>query len=243
MTHEEARALIDARFTTGLDAAQNKALRAHLRENAASRRYYDKVADLEAAMGGDVAVEARLHALGAPEPAHPVRRRRGWIVGLAAAAAIALGVGLWLRPTTPEWGVKSGGGTVEAGIRLFRKPASGAVQAVEAEVTRGDGLLVSYTNPKDGPRHLGVVARDATGQLRWIQPAWTDPKARPTAIPIEQGVADRELPQVVHHDLPAGALEVCAIFVDTPRAVPDWDAELSRSWPPKTGRCQQVTVR
>lgn len=252
MTHDAARALIDARFVDGLDPAQTAELRAHLRDCAACRAYYDRIAELEQALGGDAAVNARLHALGAPAPASvsppstggsTAPRRRGWLIGLAAAAALALGVGLLLRPAPPAYTVKSGGGAVTATIRLFRQSGDGTVHALDTALTRGEGVLVSYTNPKDGPSHLGVVARDASGALRWLQPAWTDAAARPTAVPIAQGVADRELPQVVHHALPAGPLEICAIFLDEPRAVPAWDVELSAAWPPPDATCRQVTVR
>lgn len=247
MTHDQVRALIDRQFADGpLPPLEDQALRAHVRGCAACRAYYDRVAELEARLGGDAAIVERLRARGLPAgglPAEPARPRRRWIPAVALAASVAIGVGIWWGRTAPaEWGVKGGGARGAARIVVFHQAADGAVKRADGSIRAADGLLVSYTNPQGGAGYLGVVGRAEDGQLFWIQPPWTDARARPSSVAIARGVADRELPQVVHHALPTGPLEICGIFTAEARAVPEWDAALSRQWPPAGADCHRVEV-
>lgn len=242
MTHDQIRALIDAQFADGpLPPLQDQALRAHVRKCTNCKVYYDRVSELEIRLSGDQAVIERLQARGRP-PAKTNHRRR-WIGGLAAAAGVALAVGLWRSaPEAPEWTPKGSDGAATMSTRIFHKPIDGEAQRLGDRMRASDGLLVSYTNPKGGATHLAVVARDAHGRVLWVQPPWTDPAARPQSAAIQQGVADHELPAVIHHDLKAGALDICSVFGDAPRDIATWDAELAQAWPPRGAHCRRVEV-
>lgn len=257
MTHDDARALIDTQFADGpLPPLQDQALRAHVRKCSPCKAYYDRTADLEAGFGGDAPVVERLLARGAPAPqvdAQPTRPRARIgaraIGGLAIAAGIILAVGLWSRgpQDPPEWTPKGAAGAVARTTRLFHQPAGGKTQRLAEQMRATDGLLVSYTNPQattsePTATHLAVVARDAGGRVLWIQPPWTDPAARPQTLPIQAGVADQELPGVIHHDFKAGPLEICSVFGHAPRDVAGWDTELTQTWPPKGATCRRVEV-
>lgn len=244
--HDKFRALIDTQFADGpLPPLHDQLLRAHVRKCSNCKAYYDRVAHLEGALGGDAAVVARLQARGAPAARVDGRgHRRRWIGGLAAAAGVALAVGLWLRgpQAPPAWTPKGSDGVAPTATRLFHQPPGGEATALGDTLGAADGLLVSYTNPVDGPTHLAVVARDVHGRVLWVHPPWTDPAERPQTVAIQQGVADHELPTVIHHDFKAGPLEICSVFGAAPRDVAAWDAELSRSWPPKGADCRRVEV-
>lgn len=243
MDHDRARALIARQFADGpLPPLEDQALRAHVRRCDSCRAYYDRVGDLETGMGGDAAVIARLQARGAPAVVTAAPRRR-WIAPLALAAGVLLAVGVWwARTPEPEWGVKGGGAAVDARITLFHQTADKQVKRVDGVIAARDGLLVSYTNPKDGAGYLAVVARSASGDLHWLAPVWTDPGAAPKSQPIDRGVADHEIPRVVHHDFASGTLEVCGIFSAAPHAIPDLDRKLSANWPPAPADCHRLEV-
>jgi Tol biopolymer transport system component len=103
-------------------------------------------AGLEGERDGAVPAPQRL-----PEPLAVPKRPNGWrlVLGLAAAAAVTFGVGLWLRKTDRIWRNPVAGARFEA-VTDFE----GVAQA--AAVSR-DGQFVAFVADRDGPVDLWLT--------------------------------------------------------------------------------------
>ena len=249
MTHADARRLIERQVELGTALGQREAqaLRAHLRRCEACRHHYDRAVALERALeGGSTTPKTqadRVVVLGPPKPAAPI----GWAPVLVAAAAATV---LWLHPWAPKRVAEpppealARGGTAEgrrAWVALYTRRGD-VVQPADGRLRPGDGILVAYTTLKDSPaRHIAVAARSLPpGPVRWLHPAY-EAGQRPQSVPIEVGVADRELPAVVYLDGLTPPLEVCAMFTDEPLQIPEIDAVLEQGGPwPAGADCHRL---
>ncbi len=240
----EARARVDRQVAEGpLPPLEAQVLRAHLRGCDACRRYYDRAVDLEALLEGRDVPEAQVERLVALGPPPPARRRLPVVpIGLAVAAAAAVTF-VALRDEPPEFQARGGGGGVAASFAVFAL-RDGEPRRTET-VRRGEGLLFAYTNPTGSAHRFVIIAgRDAAGRAHWFHPAFASPDDDPRSVPVEAGVADRELPEAVYVDAAPGPMQVCAVFTASPLRVRDADLALERdgSWPPGARVCKMLTV-
>jgi hypothetical protein len=90
-----------------------------------------------------------------------------------------------------------------------------------ARIKKNARLEVSYRNARsEKPVYFMAFGIDATGEVRWYYPAWTDPQANPTSILLPPSKGKR-LDDAVAHDLPTGSYRLVTWFTDSPHAVRD----------------------
>ena len=205
---------------------------AELREmTAALRRRPDWVASTDLTS----AVASRVREI---EPSVQSRRPRRalWLsagVAVVAAAAILL--------VAAPWRSDGGGPNLDGEPRAKGGAAADPDRWVGIALATADGqpigdslpargeVMVSYTNLGPEPyTHLMVFALDGTGDVRWFYPAWQDEAANPAAIPIEPGVAERVLPDLVEHTFTQGdGVVVFGLFLRRPLTVREVEAALA----------------
>jgi hypothetical protein len=71
---------------------------------------------------------------------------------------------------------------------------------------------------------LGV---DEHGAVYWYYPAWTDPSATPSALPISTSGGLVELPDAIRHPLRDKQLRLLSIFTNQPLTVRQVEERLS----------------
>lgn len=215
---------IDDHFAGRLAPGAERRLREHLPTCAACRSRYERHALLERLRPGRASAKDRLaRSLGLRRPRRPwsswLLRPRAQLALVGAAVALLVVI---LRPgAQSDLGFRPRGGSLETvaqSVELVRVPQQGRPELVLDEIQASDELGVRYRNPK-GRRYLLVFARDTHDHFYWYFPAWTDAALDPIAVPIERGAELRELGEVVGHDLDTDALQVTAIFTDTPLSV------------------------
>ena len=171
----------------------------------------------------------------------PPRRAAGWrwpaLVGFAGACVAAVAL-LVVRPASrspddADFRAKSatakaaGAPELWAGVMAYRVAGKGAPARLGEHLSRGDGLMFSYTNL--GPRpftHVMVFAVDAEGEVRWFYPAYETVGTNPSSIPI-QADANVPLAEVIRHPFAAGPLTLQALFSRQPLRVADVEAWLA----------------
>lgn len=128
------------------------------------------------------------------------------------------------------------------GITAYRVPADqpeAPPRRVDDRVRRGDGLLFSFDNLGPAPfTHLMIFAVDGAGEVYWFHPAYEDAATDPVSISVqaaagaagrERGQSAIELPDLVHHDYPAGKLAVYGLFTRAPVRVSTVEAAIAAS--------------
>jgi hypothetical protein len=244
MTHDDCRALLGRHFTEGdLSGLQQQAMRSHLRGCVDCRKAFDAHALAEAALGPNAAGErmAREHEHWRPAPAPASGRSWTRVLAFGGAGLLAAGLAFTLGRTAGapalEDEVQARGGAsgpvATAWIALHRQRGDDT-EPLGRTMSSSDALLVAYTNGGgSAATYLAVAARDATGHVHWLYPAWENAQTAPVSVPIAQGVADEELPDAVVPNPPVGPLEICALFTRTPLNVPEVDAALEKGgeWP------------
>jgi hypothetical protein len=185
----------------------------------------DAAAPLEPRPGALARLLARVDE--APESGRP-RRSWGFAAALVAAAAVVgMAVAMpsivsW-RTRAPEWTAR--GGLTEpslrrdVGVTLYRltgrlelvRPGDAVpAEAAYAVTTRNLGT--------SGSAYVMVFAQDDARNLHWIEPAWTDPSADPTAPPLPHAEHDTPPSEAAVLDRPApGAMRIFTLV--TPRPV------------------------
>lgn len=230
-----AHGLVDRHFAGQNGRWAERRLWRHLRGCARCRTSYRAHEMLEAlAPGGEAAARERLaRGVFAPRP-----RPLVFAGALAAAAALVLIVPR-LRPAVrPGDDFVARGGAADAGgpaVTLYRVPASGAPQRAGAVIHADDALAFAYTNPGPAARYLMIFARDPAGRVYWYHPAWRDPAARPTAVPITPADRPVELGESVRHPLAPGPLTLTALFCDVAHDVVTVEAAARRGQPNDDG--------
>src|SRR5690606_27654335 len=96
--------------------------------------------------------------------------------------------------------------------------ASGQPARVAGHMRKGDGLLFSFDNLGPAPfAYLMIFAVDGAGEVYWFHPAYEDAGTDPRSIAVSgQGGSAVELPDLVHHDVPAGRLAIYGLFTRAP---------------------------
>jgi hypothetical protein len=220
--HDDLRRLVDGHFTRGLSRSNEERLRDHLPTCAACRQAYESYQVVERLERGPRGARERLaEALGLPSEARRSRRLGlGWAIGTAAAmGAVALLLVMNASLRTGNGMVPRGKAVENAeslDIAIFRVRGERESTRVKDVVSQGDELAFAYRN-EVGKAFLMIFAIDGPGgpgHVAWYYPAWTDPAANPTAVPISKQVGFKELPQAVRHSLKGRSLTVHALFMD-----------------------------
>jgi hypothetical protein len=147
----------------------------------------------------------------------PSRRTRGaWFAALAAVAVAALL--LVLRPnTSPDVFVARGGPHGSSlrravGVSVLRVAEQLAPLQPNETVRPETAYGVAYTNLGERA-FLLVFAVDAAGTVHWIQPAYLDAAAPPSALPLEHREQQKVLPSAGMLDQPApGPLRIVTLI-------------------------------
>ncbi len=167
-----------------------------------------------------------------PGPARTSPRRRAmWISAGVGALAVAAAIALVVAPSrsgqrSPEEPRAKGGSAADPDRWVGIALATADGEPIGDTMPRG-GLMVSYSNLGPEPySHLMVFALDH-GEIRWFYPAWQDQAANPAAIPIEPGVADRVLPDLVEHRFLPGGVVVYGLFLRRALTVREVEAALA----------------
>jgi hypothetical protein len=165
------------------------------------------------------------------------RKGRAWWLAVAAALVGLVASGTWWR--LGDEGVREKG-AVPGALTGFDAWVlrDGQVARLGPTMRRDDALGFSYRNlPGSSARALMVYARDSGGRIFWFYPAWTNPAAPPSAVPI--GVSNGTVPlaEAVRHPLEPGPLTIHALFLDAPVSVVEVEAGRVRA-----PRAASVTV-
>lgn len=232
---------VDAHFALRISPEEERALRAHLPGCAECTARYERQLELSRALPGAPSAEDRLGAaLGfAPAPARAPSRRWWWVGALVPIAAVLV---LFFRaPVDDGFTARGADAGVLSWLEVYvvspqskPRPASGVMQA-------SDALAFAYRNP-DGHQWLMVYGVDASGEVRWYYPEWSDPNADPAAVSISSGHEVRELSSAVAHPLPAGRFVVHAVFLDAPKTVRAIEGLLREGKGVTSSRERDVTV-
>ena len=207
-------------FAASISPSAERRLRAHLASCAECRAYYDaQLRFSELDPRGRPAFERIGAGLGLlprrPAVAGPV------LFAVTAACALLF----WLRPApAPEFASRGALSSPASGlVRVYRgsEPVGPAINA-------DDELSFAYTNPQ-GFGYLLVLGIDEQKQVFWYYPAWTDPSATPTAVPIQKSQTLLELPEAVRHRLSGKTLRLLSIFSNQPLSVHAVEDRLSSS--------------
>jgi hypothetical protein len=177
----------------------------------------------------DLAGAVRARAARQTKPGRRWRPARWhlWSSALAAAACVALVVGLSGRRPDDNPHAKGAAGSAEdrwAGVRLFRAEG-GPARPLGSVIGRREGVLVSYSNLGPTPfGYLMVFAVDARGEVAWLHPAWERAEENPVSIAIASGVTARELPSLIHPSWTPGPVTIHALFTRQPLHVREVEA-------------------
>lgn len=170
--------------------------------------------------GGAPSVESVMSQLRAP----PSRRR--WVVGAAAAMAMAASVLLVVRMTAadpagfqPRGGTRAG--TARAELRFHAGPD--LTQVVPGLTVRRDlAFVASYRHDQTVALYLLAFMVDQAGTVHWLYPAHTDPAKNPTAELLAPTRGERMLPDSVVLDGPAtGRASLVSLVSVRPLTVSD----------------------
>jgi hypothetical protein len=212
------RGLIDRHFAGRIRARAERRLREHLPGCPACRSYYAR--HLLLAQLDPSALDSRdrlARGLGI-RSARPTAGPVGWLA-LATLAALLLVVLLWPTRVAPPGdeapGFTARGGAAPTTELLVYRVGQGLV---EGEILSTDELAIAYRN-EACRRRLMVFGVDDRGAVYWYHPAWQDPAANPTAIPIRSGPGIHELPEAVKHEIRGSRLTIHGIFLDRPLTV------------------------
>jgi hypothetical protein len=78
-------------------------------------------------------------------------------------------------------------------------------------------------------QRLMIFGVDEDRRVFWYQPAWTDPRDNPAAVPVADDAAVHEIPQAVTHPLRGRRLQLFGAFGDQPLTVRDVEAAIKRA--------------
>jgi hypothetical protein len=168
-------------------------------------------------------------------PASRVALARWTYAAVAAAAAAAL-VMVLVRPDGSDQFQSRGNDVIPLAVDAYRVGRGHEPTPLGDVLLRDEELAFAYHSGV-GDRFLMIVGLDEHGHVYWYHPAWTDPSASPTSIPLAEG--RHELPEAISHDLDGRELTLFAVTTREPLNVqhverkiadnPDWLAKAA-SW-------------
>ncbi len=236
-------ALVDAHFEGRISPDRETRLRAHLSECASCTAYYERRVLLATLDPSALGVEERL-AVGlglgpSTRAAHTERdealevepsegasakaRVFGLVAILAAAAVI-----FWVVAVKPrDDGFASRGGHVAGApyVRVFQSSKGGVPAPLVGPIRRTSELAFAYESIPDYDK-LMIFGLDEHGHVYWYHPAWTDPAANPSAIPVATSAGSHPLEEAILHDLDGKTLEIHALFSRQSRNVHEIESML-----------------
>lgn len=227
MTTCAARQLVDLHFSGRIRPRQERALRAHLPDCARCHGRYERYLMLSQFDPSVDRAEDRLaRGLGLLGVRRPSRASVYTTVAAAAAAAAAVAL-FTLRPRDPsfEFQPRGGAATPAERVTAYRVVTGQKPVRLSEVMSTRDELAFTCESPRDGERLL-VFGVDEHRHVYWYHPAWTDPSANPTAVPIARG--HHELPEAIGHSLDGTRLTLHAVFVTEATTVRDVEAALDR---------------
>jgi hypothetical protein len=228
--------LVTAHFAGKISPANERALREHLPECDACRRYYERqllLAELDPCAW--TAEDRLAHGLGLPAQRPPARR---WDFTVVLAAAALAACALWLVPRlsgSPRanepaaFAARGDGLSSSAALFVYRLHAGEPPALVEDRVSPKDELAFAYVNPA-GFEHLLVFGIDEHHHVFWYHPAWSNAADDPVGVSVVAGRDVHELPEAVRQDLDGGTLQVIALFTHDQISVRTIERELESRW-------------
>jgi hypothetical protein len=217
-SHDDLRRLVDGHFNKRLSPADEARLRDHLPICADCHAAYQAYQHAEKLDPKAIGPRERLAtALGLPAEARWSRRRAiRWGIGTVSAVG-AVALLLALTSAQPRYEIAARGSAIESAesleVSVFRVKGERESMRVHDAVSPDDELAFAYRNEL-GKAFLMIFAVDGARHVAWYHPAWTDPAANPTAVPITKQVGFKELPEAVRHPLQGPSLTVHALFLD-----------------------------
>lgn len=219
---------VDSHFARSISVADERSMREHLPGCASCRKRYERQLLLEqldpaaAGPGPRLAHGLGLELAGSSPPANVRLLSRPQIGAIAGALALAACIALLYR--SPKTDVDTSGFAARGGatqdateVTVYRGASTANAIAVRAgaSIQKGDELAFAYANP-GGKRYLMIFGVDEHRHVYWYYPAWNDPAATPSSVPIEPTAVARPLPDAVRHGLDGTSLVVHAVFTDKP---------------------------
>jgi Putative zinc-finger len=241
------------------EVTENRAgeLRGHLASCRACvdelERQQRLLADIAAPVPG-VASEGALQALmrrvdtaeASVRPHLPGDDRLKGLLGLVAVAtALALAIVLLPRAGEDRGEFSARGANVawsrKVGVELWALEGTPRRLSPGDRLAPGVALVGTFSNLDPAPAYLLAFALDSRGEVRWLYPAFTDPRSDPVSVRLEASVVQRVLPEtVILEDVAPGALRFVFVLSREPRrvssiesaTVPDRDPSALRArWP------------
>ena len=239
--HSRASRLVDVHFRGDISSTNERWMRAHLNGCASCRDRYERRQHLTAVdPEGRLSARERLgRGLGlAPMPATVRTRRLGaWGAIPAAALLLCLGIGLGRQLSHPALPPQARGGdpSLHSQLLVYEIGRGRPVRQALRQIRRDSGLAFAYLNAAHKQR-LMIFGVDDHRHIFWYQPAWTDPRDDPAAVPLAEDAAVHEIPQAVTHPLRGGHLQLFGAFGDQPLTVREVEAAVRRAAPDANGR-------
>jgi hypothetical protein len=218
------RRLVDAHFGATISPRDERAMRAHLPECDACRRYYDRHLVVASLDPSAVRVEDRIATgLGL----RTRRSRLGAWPAVVATAAAAVAVFVMQSRAPLEFTARGIHRPAKPSFSAYRVDPAGMLSGDGGTIRASDDLAFAYANP-GGLHRLLVYGVDEHHHVYWYYPAWSSPHDDPHAIAIDAGVLLRELPEAIRHEIDGRRLVIHAAFLDddvSVRQVEQWVAD------------------
>jgi hypothetical protein len=238
--HSSERGFIDRHFDRRSTPEEEAAMRGHLATCDACRQYYERhllVSDLDPKSAP--AKERIAAGLGFAPGAKPPRVSRPFLTLAGAGAVFVVVLVGGNIKTRLEFTARSGGGAGAADghggflqggrtsggspeLRIYVVPSDGPDQPepLVRTIAATDELAFAYTNPP-GFRWLMILGIDEERKIYWFHPAWNDQAADPSAVAIERGLIQRELPEAIGHAFTGKSLRIVGLFANHELTVRD----------------------
>ena len=239
--HRRARRLVDAHFRGDISPANERWMRGHLADCAPCRDRYERWQHLAAVdpHGRPSARQRLARGLGLAPARAGVRVGPfgAWAAIPVTAFVLCVGLGLGRHLSRLDSPPQARGG--DPGLRsqllVYEIGRGGPVRPAIRQIQRDSGLAFAYVNTAHRQR-LMIFGVDEDRRVFWYQPAWTDARDNPAAVPVADDVAVHEIPQAVTHPLRGRRLQLFAAFGDQPLTVREVEAAVKRAAPAGDGR-------
>ncbi len=128
-----------------------------------------------------------------------------------------------MRPRDPAADFQARGTGVEPRVWAYRVAHGEKPIELGEVMSPTDELAFAIDNPTE-PRGLLLFGVDEHRHVYWYHPAWVEPAATPSAVPIASG--RHELPEAVSHQLDGSVLTLYAVFANEEVTVREVEREL-----------------
>ncbi|HEY0707147.1 MAG TPA: zf-HC2 domain-containing protein [Polyangia bacterium] len=241
--HRRAHKLMNAHFRGDISPGNERWMRGHLLGCAGCRKHYERHLHLAAVdpCGRLPARDRLARGLGLlPGPSRTrVPSLTAWTAIPATAFVFLLGLGMLWRSseTTPSLQARGDSPSLPSQLLVYEISRGGPVRKAIGKIRRDSALAFAYVNTAQKQR-LMIFGVDEDRRVLWYQPAWTDARDNPVAVPVATDVEVHEIPQAVTHPLRGRTLQVFGAFGDQPLTVREVEAAVKRANPDADGRLQ-----